>query len=143
MKTKVTAFLNFLKNLFLHNITWDLQREALNSSIDGILSNLMNPFTWKHSWGIHSELLMNSSKHLLFVYVSFANMLAYTTFLHMMLCFEIVLWCRWKVTKCSSYRNTLMRWHDRIVFKTFWCELVVAYYACYCFLFLWPFECPN
>jgi len=62
---------------------------------------------------------------LLFVYLSFVDMLPCIGFLHLMLSFEIVLWCRWKATKCFSYKNALMRWHDRLVFQTFWCELVV------------------
>ena len=72
---------------------------------------------------------------MLFVYVSFANMLACIAFLHMMICFERVLWCRWKTNECSSYKNTLIRWHDKLVCQTFWCELAIACYTYYTFFF--------
>ena len=86
---------------------------------------------------------LNTCYVLLFVYVSFAYMMTCISFLHMMLCFERVIQCRWKVTKYSSYRNTTMRWQEKLIYHTFCCELVVACYACYYFLFLWPFEWSN
>ena len=62
-------------------------------------------------------------------------MLACITFLHVMLCFERVLWCIWRATECSFYRKTLMRWLDKLVFQIFWCELVVACYVFYYFFY--------